>query len=137
VLLAGVRQSFNQLIKERLAFMTRFHAPRSSPPMKADVVPLQKKSPDSVGWNACRSFEVNDGALVAFAGLWDKWASPPGESIESCTILTTTPSFPPGRHSQPTASVSEMLSPFNAGVMRRYPVSTRVIHLLNRESTMY
>ena len=36
-------------------------------------------------------FEVNDGELFAFAGLWDSWRSPEGVTIESCTILTTTP----------------------------------------------
>lgn len=30
-----------------------------------------------------------DGALMALAGLWERWCSPDGEEIESCTILTT------------------------------------------------
>ncbi len=29
--------------------------------------------------------------LFAFAGLWEKWKSPEGELIESCTVLTTSP----------------------------------------------
>ena len=33
-------------------------------------------------------FEVNDGELFAFAGLWDRWTNPQGEMVESCTILT-------------------------------------------------
>ena len=36
-------------------------------------------------------FEVNDGELFAFAGLWDRWRGPQGEVVESCSILTTTP----------------------------------------------
>jgi putative SOS response-associated peptidase YedK len=36
-------------------------------------------------------FEVNDGALFAFAGLWDRWKDPNGQWIRSCSILTTTP----------------------------------------------
>jgi len=36
-------------------------------------------------------FEVGEGEVFAFAGLWDQWRSPDGEIIESCTILTTTP----------------------------------------------
>jgi putative SOS response-associated peptidase YedK len=36
-------------------------------------------------------FEVGDGELFAFAGLWDAWRDPKGEVIETCTILTTSP----------------------------------------------
>jgi putative SOS response-associated peptidase YedK len=36
-------------------------------------------------------FEVGDGDVFAFAGLWDWWTDPRGEVVESCTILTTTP----------------------------------------------
>ena len=32
-----------------------------------------------------------DRGLFAFAGLWDRWAAPRGELLESCTILTTKP----------------------------------------------
>jgi putative SOS response-associated peptidase YedK len=36
-------------------------------------------------------FEVNDGEMFAFAGLWDGWKDPNGQSIKSCAILTTAP----------------------------------------------
>jgi len=36
-------------------------------------------------------FEVNEGELFAFAGLWDRWKSPDGNWIKTCSILTTTP----------------------------------------------
>jgi putative SOS response-associated peptidase YedK len=36
-------------------------------------------------------FEVNDGELFAFAGLWDGWRDPGEQWIRSCSILTTTP----------------------------------------------
>ena len=36
-------------------------------------------------------FEVNDGELFAFAGLWERWKDPSGNWIKSCSILTTTP----------------------------------------------
>jgi putative SOS response-associated peptidase YedK len=31
-----------------------------------------------------------DDALFSFAGLWEKWNDPNGETVETCTILTTT-----------------------------------------------
>ena len=99
-------------------------------------------------------FEVNDGELFAFAGLWDRWRNPQGELIESCTILTTTPNslladihdrmpvilssdnydlwLDPAFRS--TASVTEMLKPFDAALMRRYPVSTRVNNVQNEDA---
>jgi putative SOS response-associated peptidase YedK len=99
-------------------------------------------------------FEVNDGELFAFAGLWDRWMSPQGGVIESCTILTTTPnSLLADIHDRmpvilrtddydlwldpafrDTASVTEMLKPFDAGLMRRYPVSTRVNYVVNDDA---
>src|SRR5579864_675614 len=36
-------------------------------------------------------FEVNDGDLFAFAGLWERWRDPSGNWIKTCSILTTTP----------------------------------------------
>jgi len=36
-------------------------------------------------------FEVNDGQLLAFAGLWEMWKDPARKILETCTILTTTP----------------------------------------------
>ncbi|WP_235839004.1 SOS response-associated peptidase [Desulfosporosinus metallidurans] len=32
-----------------------------------------------------------DGRPFAFAGLWDSWLSPTGQTINSCAIITTTP----------------------------------------------
>src|SRR5262249_13357822 len=36
-------------------------------------------------------FEVNNGELFAFAGLWDRWRDTSGNWLTTCTILTTTP----------------------------------------------
>ena len=36
-------------------------------------------------------FRRTDGALFAFAGLWDEWHAPDGSPLRSCTIITTTP----------------------------------------------
>lgn len=34
-------------------------------------------------------FRLQDGQPFAFAGLWERWQDPAGETVESCTILTT------------------------------------------------
>jgi putative SOS response-associated peptidase YedK len=36
-------------------------------------------------------FEINDGELFAFAGLWDGWKNGEGQWVKSCSILTTSP----------------------------------------------
>jgi len=41
-------------------------------------------------------FEVNEGELFAFAGIWDHWKDPSGQWIKSCSILTTTPNADDG-----------------------------------------
>ncbi len=91
-------------------------------------------------------FEVGDGALFAFAGLWDRWEGPDGLLVETCTILTTTPNelladvhnrmpaiLPPEHYGlwlDPTMQdlnrVVGLLKPYGVGQMRKFPVSTRV-----------
>ena len=34
-------------------------------------------------------FHLKDREVFGFAGLWEKWRSPEGKTIESCTIITT------------------------------------------------
>jgi len=91
------------------------------------------------------------GDLFAFAGLWERWKDPSGQWIKSCSILTTTPNavtsavhdrmpvildknnydlwLNPGMTT--VEAVSEMLRPYNARVMRCYPVSSRINHAAN------
>lgn len=91
-------------------------------------------------------FGMADNSLFAFAGLWDRWKNPQGDVIETCSIITTTPNalladvhdrmpailplsnydlwLDPGFKN--TGDLKELLRPFDAGRMRRYPVSTRV-----------
>jgi putative SOS response-associated peptidase YedK len=45
-------------------------------------------------WDAQRQpvyFYLESGKPFALAGLWDTWKSPAGETVNSCTVITTTP----------------------------------------------
>ena len=96
-------------------------------------------------------FEVNEGELFAFAGLWERWKDPSGQWVKSCSILTTTPNavtspvhdrmpvildpvdydllLDPGMTNVEAAS--DLLKPYDARTMRSYPVSTRINHVAN------
>jgi putative SOS response-associated peptidase YedK len=96
-------------------------------------------------------FEINDGELFAFAGIWDSWSKASGRPLETCSILTTIPNavassvhdrmpvilnpdsydlwLDPGMKDVDT--VSELLRPCDARLMRCYAVSTRVNNVVN------
>jgi putative SOS response-associated peptidase YedK len=96
-------------------------------------------------------FEVSEGELFAFAGLWDRWKDPGRRWIKSCSILTTTPNaatsavhdrmpvilcpddydvwLDPG-FTDVTAAF-ELLKPYDTRLMRSYPVSARINHAAN------
>jgi putative SOS response-associated peptidase YedK len=99
-------------------------------------------------------FEVNEGGLFAFAGLWEKWKDPSGKAVETCSILTTNANavtsavhdrmpaildaasydlwLDPGL--KDASVVSELLKPYDARAMRCYPVSTRINHAANDDA---
>jgi putative SOS response-associated peptidase YedK len=96
-------------------------------------------------------FEVNEGELFALAGIWDCWKCPSGNAIESCAILTTTPNavtspvhdrmpvivepdsydlwLDPGMRN--VGQASDLLKPYDARLMRCYPISTRINQVAN------
>jgi putative SOS response-associated peptidase YedK len=98
----------------------------------------KKKQPFSIG--------MVDDRVFAFAGLWERWRDPSGELMETCTILTTKPNtlvadvhdrmpvilsaadydlrLDPGITNP--ECVVDCLKPFDARLMKKYPVSTRV-----------
>jgi putative SOS response-associated peptidase YedK len=91
-------------------------------------------------------FEVGEGKLFAFAGIWERWKDPKGNWIESCSILTTKanavtaiahdrmpvildPSdydlwLDPGMTD--VEALNDLLKPYDASQMRSYPVSSKV-----------
>jgi putative SOS response-associated peptidase YedK len=96
-------------------------------------------------------FTLADENIFAFAGLWDRWRSPEGQFIESCTILTTTPNelmqdvhdrmpvilmpedydlwLDPGFTKM--EELQPLLKPYDADAMRCYRVSQRVNQVKN------
>ena len=96
-------------------------------------------------------FEMQDGDPFAFAGLWDRWRAPDGALLETCTILTTTPnSLLVDVHDRMPAilpnesydlwldsefrglsALTELLQPYGAGHMRRFPIGQRINNVAN------
>jgi putative SOS response-associated peptidase YedK len=96
-------------------------------------------------------FEINEGELFAFAGIWDRWRDPSGNWVKTCSILTTTPNavtaavhdrmpvilesdnnelwLDPGMRD--VRAASDLLKPYDARLMRCFPVSTRINHVAN------
>jgi len=96
-------------------------------------------------------FEINDGELFAFAGIWDRWNEASSKPLETCSILTTNPNavtssvhdrmpvilnpdsydlwLDPGM--KDVSAVSELLRPYDARLMRCYPVSSRINSAVN------
>jgi putative SOS response-associated peptidase YedK len=99
-------------------------------------------------------FEVGEGSLFAFAGLWERWKNPSDESVKTCSILTTTPNsvtalvhdrmpvildpdgyelwLDPGMTN--VAAASDLLKPFDARLMHGFPVSTRINSVINDDA---
>lgn len=87
-----------------------------------------------------------DDSVFAFAGLWERWQDSANQVVETCTILTTKPNalvadvhdrmpvmlrpedyelwLDPGITD--SRRVIDCLKPFDASLMKKYPVSARV-----------
>jgi putative SOS response-associated peptidase YedK len=96
-------------------------------------------------------FEVDEGELFAFAGIWETWRNPKKERVETFSILTTSANavtaaihdrmpvilapadydlwLDPGM--KEVAALTELLKPYDARLMRAYPVSARVNQVAN------
>jgi putative SOS response-associated peptidase YedK len=89
-----------------------------------------------------------DGAPFAFAGLMERWLSPAGEVLDSCTIVTTQSNallsplhdrmpviIAPAAYTRwldvANMDVTDLLSPYPAEAMTYYPVSLRINSVRN------
>ncbi len=99
-------------------------------------------------------FTLSDDSVFAFAGIWDRWRDAEGRVLETCSILTTTPNaVTAGVHDrmpvilrsddydlwldpgfQKVDEILPLLRPFDAAMMKKYPVSTRVNSVINDDS---
>jgi putative SOS response-associated peptidase YedK len=89
---------------------------------------------------------MSDDGVFAMAGLWERWRSPHGSQVDTCTIITTEPNelladihnrmpviltrdrfaewLDP--ENEDPKSLRALLKPFPSDAMKHYPVSTRV-----------
>ena len=99
-------------------------------------------------------FSLKDDGIFAFAGLWDRWKSPEGRVIETCSILTARANELVGDiHDRMPVILSpdtydlwldpgftrsegilELLRPAFAGAMKKVAVSTRVNDVNNEDA---
>jgi putative SOS response-associated peptidase YedK len=91
-------------------------------------------------------FTMVDDSIFAFAGIWASWRNPEGQTIKTCSIITTTPNslcadvhdrmpviLPDDAYAlwldpgfQKADAICDVLKPFNPALMRRFEVSNRV-----------
>ena len=98
-------------------------------------------------------FALGDDSIFAFAGIWARWKNPKGESVETCSIITTSPNslladihgrmpvilerdsydiwLDPGL--KRADDLLGLLKPYRSDTMRRYRVSSRVNHVKNED----
>jgi putative SOS response-associated peptidase YedK len=95
-------------------------------------------------------FEVNEGELFAFAGIWESSRGSNGDPIETCCILTTSPNAVTSAvHDRmpvilkrdeydlwldaglKRSAILDLLNPLEASLMRAFAVSTRVNNVTN------
>ena len=93
----------------------------------------------------------SDGSLLAFAGLWERWRMPNGETLVSYTVITGEPNdiVKPLHHRMPVilspddyskwlsdADPRELLRPCATEMLVAYPVSPRVNKPQNKDADL-
>ena len=96
---------------------------------------------------------MKDASLFAFGGLYERWLSPEGEVLDTCTIVTTAANemlksvhermpmiVAPGDYARwldpANAEVADLIAPYPSAAMTYYPVSTRVNNVRNEDAAL-
>lgn len=99
-------------------------------------------------------FALRDDTIFAFAGLWERWKSPEGTWIKTCSILTTAANdlvrdvhdrmpviLPPDAYDlwldpgfTRREGILDLLQPLPASAMKKFAVSTRVNDVNNEDA---
>ncbi len=96
---------------------------------------------------------MKDSAPFAFAGLAERWLSPEGQVLDTCTIITTDANallatmhdrmpviVAPEHYARwldvAVSDVADLFAPYPADAMRLYPVSTRVNSVRNDDAAL-
>jgi putative SOS response-associated peptidase YedK len=96
---------------------------------------------------------MKDGALFGMGGLYERWLSPEGEVLDTCTIITTPANalvapahdrmpmiVAPDKYERwldPThADVADLIAPYPAETMTSYPISPRVNSVRHDDATL-
>jgi putative SOS response-associated peptidase YedK len=94
---------------------------------------------------------MTDRAPFAMAGLWERWASPSGQPVETCTIITTAANtlvsalhhrmpviLAPGDYTAwldaGNPNAQQLLQPFPSERLTSYPVTLRVNNVKNDDA---
>jgi len=132
----------SETIQEKLSFQNAFKQHRCL--ILADGFYEWQKSSQRGGPRAPTYFQLADGAPFTFAGIWEAWHSPEGETVRTCTIITCAPNDLVARvhkrmpvildkttcwdwlADQPADALQAMLAPYPAEKMRAHPVGLAV-----------
>ncbi len=96
---------------------------------------------------------MKDGGIFGFAGLYERWLSPEGDVLDTCTIVTTAANglLRPVHDRMPVivqptdyarwldtgeANVADIVAPFPSERMAWYPVSTKVNNVRHDDATL-
>ncbi len=96
---------------------------------------------------------MKDASPFAFAGLFERWLSPAGEVLDTCTIITTEANallaplhdrmpmiVPPVAYDRwldaANEDIADLLAPFPGDLMSYHPVSTRVNSVRNDDAKL-